>query len=302
MSLDVVPLLEQAGVHVLYERGDEVYGRCPNPDHDDSNPSWSINSETLAHHCFSCGYGGSLQGLLLDLTGEFPDDLALTLKTQRFVKRAIEFREDRIVEQPVITEWALGNLLKRVPPKLLALRRLAPEACDYYQVRWDGERKQWVLPIRDADGRLLGAQYRQKGSVQTLPAGLKKSQLVFGFHQATQHHTAAVTESPLDAVRLHQCGMPAFSTLGAYVSREQMDLMASNFRRVVIALDNDNAGREAAEILSRGLRKRRCVPMMLDYSGLTDEDGAPAKDPGDVADDGALSDACERAVNRYNYL
>ena len=298
MSVDLIPLLENAGVLVRWQAGDEIWAPCPNPAHDDNNPSWSISTHAPhPHSCFSCGYKGSLRSLLKELTGEVPVDLTIELQTQSFLRNITEYRErEEVPEIPILTEWALGNILASVPQRLRDLRGLCPDALEAYEVKWDKEFKQWVLPLRNQQGTLLGAQYRQKGDVFTLPMGLRKRDLIFGLHQATQHHVAAVTESPLDAVRLYQTGIPAFSTLGAYVSKEQLAIMSRNFSMVVIAMDNDDAGTTSTEMIRRGLKKRGCIGTPLDYNGLVDEDGRPAKDPGDVAEDDALRRAWQRAV------
>ncbi len=304
MNLDLVSILTNAGVQRVYENGDEVYGICPNPDHDDHRPSWSMNSTTFAHHCFSCGFSGGLESLLRDLTGEVPDNLREDLMTQSFISRTLEFREERTDEVPagedlpVLTEWSLANILRRVPRRMRELRKLTAEALDHYEVRWDVDTRQWVLPIRDRWGTLLGAQYRQKGSVATLPLGIEKSKTLFGLAQAQPYDVAAVTESPLDAVRLWQVGIPAVSTLGAYVSRDQMNLMARMFTGVIMALDDDDAGHKATSILEPGLRRRGCAPIPWNYKGLRDEDGRRVKDVGDVASDDDLISAYHRTIGR----
>ncbi len=263
-----------------------------------------MNSNTYAHFCFSCGYKGGLESLLRELTGEVPDDLRQDLMTQSFLHRAKTFREERTDEVPagddlpVLTEWSLANILRRVPRRMRELRKLTAEALDHYEVRWDVDSRQWVLPIRDRWGTLLGAQYRQKGSVATLPLGIKKSELLFGLAQAMPYDQAAVVESPLDAVRLWQVGVPAVSTLGAYVSKDQMSLMARMFGSVIMALDNDDTGREASVNLEKGLRRRGCAPIPWNYKGLRDEDGRRVKDVGDVASDDDLLSAYHRTIGR----
>ena len=262
-----------------------------------------MNNVTFAHFCFSCGYKGNLESLLRELTGEVPENLREELLTQSFIAKAKQIRDDPSEvpaggELPVLTEWSLANLLRRVPRRMRELRRLRSEALDHYEVRWDPDSREWVLPIRDRWGSLLGAQYRQKGSVLTLPMGLKKSELLFGITQAMPYDQAAVVESPLDAVRLWQCDIPAVSTLGAYVSREQMNLMARMFTSVIVALDDDDAGHQAAEILEPGLRKRGCIPIPWNYRGLRDEDGRKVKDVGDVDSDDDLIRAYQRTIGR----
>ena len=224
-----------------------------------------INRSSFAHNCFSCGYKGTLQSLLVELTGAAPPDLEDELRKQSFLRRiAVREQPEEILES-VISEWSLRNLLKDVPQRLLELRWLVRSAIDKYQVRWNPGTRQWVLPLWDVGGTLLGAQFRQTGNVLTLPPGLPKSTLFFGYHEVKDYDWAVVVESPLDAVRLFGLGIPAFATLGAFVSREQVTLMSRTFSYVILALDNDKAGHEGAEVVRPMLRRAGCATIEWDY-------------------------------------
>ena len=298
MPLDLLRVLEQAGVQRLYDGRTEISGLCPNPQHNDTSPSWSINKTTYLHHCFACNYSGTLQGLLTELTGSAPPDLEMTLKSEGFLQQMAKARvnpEDTLADTvPLLTEWSLANLLSHVPDKLLALRKLLRHAIDFFQVRYDKEAREWVLPIRSPAGALWGAQYRRVGAVMTRPTGIEKSMTLFGLSAIQRYDEAVLVESPLDAVRLYGLGIPAVSSLGAFVSDEQVQLLARNFGTVSLALHNDKAGRPGACSAPRALRRRGAAVIPWRYEGLVDEDGKRAKDPGDVANDDMLWAAWER--------
>lgn len=298
MSLDLLRVLEQAGVQRLYDGRQEISGLCPNPQHNDTKPSWSINKTTYLHHCFSCGYSGTLQGLLTELTGAAPPDLERTLKSEGFLQKMQEARRDPAATLepalPLLTEWSLAHLLAAVPDKLLALRKLLRHAIDFFQVRYDKEAREWVMPIRSPAGALWGAQYRRVGSVMTRPTGIQKAQTLFGLSAIDRYDEAVLVESPLDAVRLYGCGIPAVASLGAWVSDEQVQLLSRNFGTVYMALDNDKAGRQGASFATQALRRRGAAVIPWRYDGMTDEDGRKAKDPGDAAHDEMLWAAWER--------
>lgn len=300
--IDVRGLLEQAGVQLTRDTTNEIWGLCPMHEErtgkPDVHPSWSINKATAKHHCFSCGYAGDLTGLLVDLTGAAPADLEMAIHEESFLRTLADTRVSprQVLDEikPILTEWALFNILRDVPDRLLESRWLQRWAVDEYQVRWDGDTKQWVLPVRRPTGSLMGAQYRQKGAVFTLPEGMEKRHTVFGFHVARPFDYCAVVESPLDAPRFFQIGVPAVALLGAWASSEQVRLLSNNFSIVYMALDNDKAGREGTEILQAGLRKNGCAAVPFDYTGLIDDDGNAAKDIGDVAHDDLLLTAWDR--------
>jgi DNA primase len=296
--IDLRDVLDAAGVQGLRETRKEIVGRCPGhvqrTGREDHRPSWSVNKVTYLHFCFSCGYKGTLSQLLTDLTGSTPVDLVDELKRQSFLSRIAVREQPEEILEPVISEWAITNILSDVPRRLLELRYLIRSAIDRYRVRWNRDTRQWVMPLWDAQGNLLGAQYRQSGSVLTMPPGMAKSQTLFGYHEVKEGDYTVLVESPLDAVRLAGLGIPAVASLGAWVSREQVQLMARCFAYVVIALDNDAAGREGTEVATKMFKRAGCAAILWRYDGLTDEDGAPAKDVGDVPDDDSLLTAFTR--------
>jgi Toprim-like/CHC2 zinc finger len=297
MKTDPYTLVSQAGVRNLRVSGNEIWGSCPNHS-PDADPSWSINRVTLLHHCFACHYSGTLTSLLIDLTGSAPADLEDTLRTDSFLRTMAKARqepEDTLAPVlPILTDWALLNILKDVPRKLLARRWLQRAAVDAYGVRWQPETRQWVLPLRSPSGDLLGAQYRQVGSVLTLPEGVHKGSTLFGLHFIQEYDQAVLVESPLDAVRLFGLGIPAIASLGAWVSMAQIILMARAFSVMYIALDDDKAGRQGAAAAHQGLRKNGCASVPWLYRGLKDSEGHKVKDLGDVASDDALLESWDR--------
>ena len=191
--IDLLQMLQSAGISQLREGTNEVHGSCPGHfarvGHVDHHPSWSISKTKLTHLCFSCGYKGTLIQLLTDITGVSPgEDLEQELKQQSFLQRMAERAEEpEALITPIISDWSLLNLMADVPDRLLALRHLQRAAVDAYGVRWELERRCWVLPIREPSGALLGAQYRQKGNVYTDPEGMSKSSTLFGLSCMSQH-------------------------------------------------------------------------------------------------------------------
>ena len=64
-AIDLDELLLHLGITPKKTMATEVTALCPNPDHHDHRPSWSINSNKLSekfgmHNCFSCGFRGDI--------------------------------------------------------------------------------------------------------------------------------------------------------------------------------------------------------------------------------------------------
>jgi hypothetical protein len=293
-TIDLVGILQNAGVKNLRDSAKEISGSCPRHLHrlgrPDRHASWSINKHSYLHNCFSCGYKGTLTGLLIDLTGTAPDNLEAELARASFMQKMAVSKADIPEEEPLLTDWALENLMEDVPDNLLGRRNLHRDAIDTYEVRWDPRKRCWVMPIRSYDGTLIGAQYRQKGSVLTLPKNVEKSKTLFGITAMRQYDTIALVESPLDAVRLYGLGIPAVSSLGAWVSVEQCRLLARNFNRIVLALDNDPPGREATSSTLKIIKKLGALAIPFIYTGISE------KDLGDVESDMVIQHAWKRTL------
>lgn len=292
MPLNVEGILYDLGVEVIRESGDELIAKCPQhlqrTGREDAHPSWSMNTETYVHHCFSCGYSGTLNSLYRDLLGEVPEDLEWELSKQSVIASVSRVREPEH-KAPEVNEWVLSQYVG-VPGPLLERRRIRRESADFFGVRWDRTNGVWVIPIRDIDGGLMGFQYRQKGIVLNNPTGMEKSKTLFGMHLFKDENTITVVESPLDAVRFWNIGVPAVATFGAGVSEEQVRLLSRYFTVVIIAMDDDAAGQRAGVYLRKELKRRGTAVFFFDYSGLE------VKDPGDVNSDEDLQKAWQAAT------
>lgn len=291
---DVAKVLDRLGIDYNH-RGHELLGNCPGhlkaTGRQDQNPSWSINEDTGAHHCFSCGYKGSIFSLVADLL-EFESleearqwirnnaaiDLDLLSKELRelkgknyYVPRPVPMSEARLAVFTAPPEWALKE------------RGLTAEACVSYKVKWSEDLTAWITPIRDPeDFRLLGWQEKGQGTryFKNRPTGLKKATTLFGIEKYADPslNTMIVVESPLDVVRMASIGVEGgVATFGASVSEEQVKLLR-RAERLVIAMDNDEAGRKSSQAILKMLRKFGMEAWFFNYSKTS------AKDIGDMTE------------------
>lgn len=266
----------------------EYYARCPHH-YDgkkvDHSPSWSIEDVTGNHHCFSCGFTGSALYLafkVLDLSWD--DAVAWIEKHNNSLATVLEM-DPWDASRPALTQRLPINEARLasydVPPSAaLTGRSLTVEACDRYGVRWDHKSLAWITPIRDPESfELWGWQMKgaESGSrlFRNLPFGVQKSETLFGVDVVGAPNAEVwVVESPLDAVRLASLGYEAVSTYGAKVSKVQCELMLAKYDALVIAMDNDDAGRKAALGF---LDYARRIPMRFFNYGDSE-----AKDVGDM--------------------
>ena len=273
------------------QRGDNITASCPMHSFvkgtEDLNPSWGIHVSTGLHNCFSCGYKGNLLTLVsdfLDLGGIDEAKIWLTnnlevdwefLSQQLEEARRTHFNVPRLVP---MSEGRLG-IFDAVPEWAANDRKITVDSCNYYGIKWRPTDSTWILPIRTESGELLG--WQEKGHLTrrffNRPPGVTKSKTMFGIHKFTSG-TMIVVESPLDAIRLHSIGITGgVAIYGAVASAEQIKLMRKA-DKLILALDNDDTGRESTKVLGQKLSDLGIEYWLFNY------DGYKAKDIGDMLD------------------
>jgi DNA primase len=288
----VYQVLSNLGVEVD-ERGDELLGLCPmhleRTGSEDHSPSWSMNSETGVHHCFSCGYKGNLITLVAELNDFITEwgrlDLEeaknwlrgnIVVDLEAMTKQLQESREMYIpLPVPVaMSEARLAVFTSEIPQWALDARGLKQEACDLYGVRWNPLKNSWIAPIRETSRfALMGWQEKSQTErfFRNRPTGVAKSKTLFGIDTFTGG-TMIVVESPLDAVKLQSLGVVGgVSTFGAAVSDSQLQLM-KRADKLIFALDNDAAGKTASTDVLKRLRKFGMECWFANYDGFDYKD------------------------------
>ena len=268
-------VLDRLGIEVISITGDEIKGHCPahkeRTGKEDSNPSWFINADSGVHHCFSCGFRGSVHSLVAYTQGVNYDDASSWLGSgERNLSKAFA----RLTDRPVLEEYqnpiteSMLSAFVDPPADALASRGLTLASAQKYQILWDKLKSTWIIPIRDAaTNELIGWQEKGYGNryFNNYPKGMKKSVTVFGIQQYTSG-TMVVVESPLDVVRLDSVGITgAVATYGCSVSRAQVNVIRGA-DRIVFAMDNDKAGRKGSYELLAAAKEMGFEAWFFDYS------------------------------------
>lgn len=300
--LDLEDLLDELGIDIGKSDEFEVWGRCPGHARRvgrvDRHPSWSISRLTGDHHCFGCGYGGSLVSLLMEVRGIGMWE-ALTFVgafglTEENLDRAMHPRRGSSTTH--VDKSAL-DAFDSPPIAEISKRDLTKEACDFYNVRWDSSEEAWILPFHDEQGALAGWQSKTRRLVRNYPVGVLKSEFLFGLSQYIESKSTAplvLVESPLDVVRLWVAGVDGgVSSYGVGVSTQQIRLCIEHSDHLILALDNDEAGRSMTKQLVTGVKidsrgKEHKIPTVwggrikVDLYNYGDSE---AKDPGEQTDE-----------------
>jgi DNA primase len=123
-----------------------------------------------------------------------------------------------------------------------------------------------VFPIHNAEGELVAYAGRaldpESEPRYKLPTGFNKSLELFNLHRAAQTDSrgaVVVVEGFFDAMKVHQAGFPAVVALmGSSLSDAQAELLGA-FDRVLLMLDADEAGADAAPKIAAQLARRLLV-------------------------------------------
>ena len=281
-STDLATVLQTAGVELTRINERELMGRCPvhirTVGREDRSPSWSMNASSGLWICFSCGARGTLSALLRELSG---DD---SISAQQFLINAgmqrLTATNTGNEEIPVIVDRDAFFNFERVNDHRCAGRNLDPDIVYRFGVRWNPKNRSWAIPIISPMGQLQGWQEKKPGWVRNFPVGVKKSTTLFGIERV-KSTTVILVESPLDVIRF--AGVfdkpNAVASFGAMISYEQSRLLTHIANRVVVAMDNDEAGMEANKYIYKTMDTPRRGIRWWNYNGCS------AKDIGEMTDE-----------------
>ncbi len=262
---DLEGALLELGIEVTRTADDEVWAHCPGHlryvGKEDHSASWSVNRVSGLCNCFSCPEQSTFVNLAMRI--KFPHDVFAAARWMRgFGVDLVASADLAPFEQPnvrmeqaeIMPETRLA-MFPDPPGWALDSRKLSLEACQHYHVRWDSENEAWIIPVRYPDGALAGwqAKWAKQRRFINHPKGISKSSCLFGYEVFPAGEPAVLLESPLDVLRLYTAGFTGgLSSMGAAVSREQMQLILNITDELVVALDDDEAGRMHAEQIRNG--------------------------------------------------
>ena len=282
----LVAVLERLGVAITTVGDTEVGGRCP-VHHlvvgkEDRSPSWSMNLHSGLWICYSCGAKGNLSQLVLQLTDDSDEAMLVNEYIISSGLERLKAGTSKPVENLPSVDLSSFRKFVSVPEQLLEYRRIDPEVAQRFGIRWDPQPRHWIIPIISPSGDLWGWQAKGKNYFRNVPTGVPKSRTLFGIERF-KAQVAVLVESPLDVVRLASLRPGTLThglgTFGAHVSTCQLNLLSRWADKLVLALDNDEAGICAAERVARDCPRPRGGINFLRYEHTN------AKDIGDMTND-----------------
>lgn len=211
----------------------EAKGLCPF--HPDKNPSFGVNLVTGKWRCYAgtCGKAGGVKKFkaLLGL-GSGPDPI-----------------EPDVVEASHIALKKSPKLMRYLQTE----RGLSAEIIDRFKLGWDGSRI-WI-PVVEGDRIVNVRMYSRTANAKLINFGKKgdgygKARIFF---PPNDESAVVLCEGEFDALCAVAHGHNAITQTGGSGTWTQAFTKALRGRNVVIAYDNDEAGREGATLVAKSL-------------------------------------------------
>lgn len=124
------------------------------------------------------------------------------------------------------------------------------------------------------DGELVNAKYRNPAEKKDMRQEGGAEPCLFGWHLIDpKARTVAICEGEIDAMTLHQCGVPALSVNAGAGNHQWIEndwSRLDRFSEILVIFDNDEPGKKGASEVVQRLGLDRCKVVNL-----------PAKDPND---------------------
>lgn len=258
--------LETLGVRKLRRGHGNIHACCPNPGHQENNPSWGISTtEPHFHGCFGCGFKGTLFDLLLRV-GKF---------TPMEARRLANIQEASDLKLPGLQAPSVSHVL----PSVIRLYpfRLTQRALVYLRSRGvppavakatgclHHHHDQRVLFPWYWNGVLVGVTGRtlvnDKAKVLPYFGTLKGHWLYAPVGTITRGKRLVLVEGEVDALKVYASGernVCALSFSSFTVHQENL-LLNSRPSELVLFFDDDDAG----ERITQSVIKRLSGKMRL---------------------------------------
>ena len=247
--MNIEELLTSRGIS-FKQKGKDLVTVCLNPEHDSDSPNLYIDREQGMYHCYSCGFRGRSIYQLLGV-----DAPMVSPQIQQFKRKLQDLSifsvGIQLPESRELFSSDFRNIAQSTYQQLEA----------FTHSDWEGR---ICFPIQDiVTGNICAVIQRTmytdvKPKYIAYPTGVK-----IPFYPAVQEDGVTVlVEGIFDVANLREHGLQnatqifGVSTVTHHtIDQKQLPLVAAYTKKVVILLDNDEAGNTAAKQLAKLLSK-----------------------------------------------
>lgn len=240
-------------------------GCCPNPAHDDHNPSCSYNPKTHSFYCFSCGFSVDvIDAHMMANNSTFLEACEYLFHeagigydfTEKGIKASSQYRYPKPVyadnKDKVYEYWEL--------------RQISPQTVDYLDIQQD-EHGNTIFQYYDLNDVLVMCKVRKSGAVQKgetkiwcLP-GSDTSHILYNISKINQSQPLIITSGEGDCATAIECGF--YNTVSIPFGDKNLQFIGEcwdflqKFNEIIIVHDNDESGIKFCKEISTRLGEYR---------------------------------------------
>lgn len=264
--------LQIAGINLLTktkETATHIQVQCPyHADGQERRPSAGIRKSDGVFHCFACNEVHSLPEVIThcfgqsDMLGKFgwnwllKNFATVTVEERKDVELDFERRPHNVsvnggsVSVPYISEQELEQY-RYIHPYMYE-RKLTDQIIELFDIGYDKDLGCITFPVRDVNGNCLFIARRAVDfKYYNYPQGVEKP--LYGLYELTsmqdlyQPTEVVVCEGMFDTLTCWVYGKPAVALNGTGSATQMKQLRELPVRKLILATDNDDAGRKARE-------------------------------------------------------
>ena len=275
-----------SGVTIQSEVDSDYIIFCPYHNNN-RTPAGEVSKESGLFFCFGCQQTANLQELVMKMSNRSYFESLRYIKSKEQESDITQIVAKQLYTPPTFVQYD-EVIIKRLNSQALE----SPRAMRYFDGRlvtkssvskfnlgYSEKQDMVTIPVHSPEGMVIGFVGRSlEGKDFKNTPGLPKSKTLFNLHRVKANDKVYVVESSFDAIRLDQVGMPAVATLGATISKSQVELLEKYFNEIYLIADNDEAGKAMSKKMIDKLKSRVSI-ITLD---------AKYKDIGDMQDSDIL--------------
>ena len=253
-----------SGVTIQSEVDSDYIIFCPYHNNN-RTPAGEVSKESGLFFCFGCQQTANLQELVMKMSNRSYFESLRYIKSKEQESDITQIVAKQLYTPPTFVQYD-EVIIKRLNSQALE----SPRAMRYFDGRlvtkssvskfnlgYSEKQDMVTIPVHSPEGMVIGFVGRSvEGKDFKNTPGLPKSKTLFNLHRVKANDRVYVVESSFDAIRLDQVGMPAVATLGATISKSQVELLEKYFNEIYLIADNDEAGKSMSKKMIDKLKSR----------------------------------------------
>lgn len=277
----VKEVLVSCGVTVANEIDSHYMVMCPFH-YNTNTPACEVDKESGLFICFACSENGTLLDLVMRTTNRSYFEASRFIKSKEKSENISlsiinKLDSDEGEEYDLATIDRLHNncLHSDRAMEYFASRQINISSIKNFKLGYSDKQDMVIVPVYDQYGKCMGFVARSvEGKSFKNSPGMKKSKTLFNLSNC-KFSDLIIVESSFDAIRLNQLGYNGVASLGATISKYQIELIEKYGKSVIVIPDNDDAGKEMVSKINDNIYSKDINVINI----------AGGKDIGDLSDE-----------------